>query len=188
MHWPRWRLPNLAALPIAIIANSFSSAAADAHVKWFCAYNVAGQPEGLENVLCPDFETLTGHSVLALMTRALVEGNLIGAAMIRALDRVTRYPRENTEVMFRAATAFFHFYLSLWLRLVDPRVKNTVKHCGRPPTRFCCRRVVTAHHAAFGRRYLCDLWHCSVGIWNLDYPILLGIAVYPALTGLQRDI
>jgi hypothetical protein len=40
---------------------------ASAHVKWFCAFNVAGQPEGLENVLCPDFEKLIGLSLVALM-------------------------------------------------------------------------------------------------------------------------
>ena len=43
-------------------------------MKWFCAYNVAGQPRGLENVLCPDFESLIGLSVLALMTGCLLEG------------------------------------------------------------------------------------------------------------------
>ena len=74
-------LPRTAAIPLAIMANAMLAASAGAHVKWFCAYNVAGQPAGLENVLCPDFEALTGLSVLALMTGCLIEGTPLGAAM-----------------------------------------------------------------------------------------------------------
>ena len=58
------RLPFAAAIPLACLMNALVAGAASAHVKWFCAYNVAGQPEGLENVLCPDFEFLTGLSIL----------------------------------------------------------------------------------------------------------------------------
>ena len=56
------RLP-MAAVPLGLLINVMLSASASAHVKWFCAYNVAGQPDGLENVLCPDFEFLTGLSI-----------------------------------------------------------------------------------------------------------------------------
>ena len=69
-----------------------------AHVKWFCAYNVAGQPDGLENVLCPDFEFLTGLSVLALMAGSLLEGTPIGMAILHALDRATAlHPQQSRD-------------------------------------------------------------------------------------------
>ena len=54
------RLPFAAAIPVAFMVNALIAGTADAHVKWFCAYNIAGQPRGLENVLCPDFEFLFG--------------------------------------------------------------------------------------------------------------------------------
>ena len=59
----RFRSPSM--------VNAVAASAASAHVKWFCAFDVAGQPRGLENVLCPDFELLFGLSVLALMAGCL---------------------------------------------------------------------------------------------------------------------
>ena len=54
-----------AAIPLACVLTGLFAGAASAHVKWFCAFDVAGQPRGLENVLCPDFEFLVGLSILA---------------------------------------------------------------------------------------------------------------------------
>ena len=84
------RLQLAAAIPLSCVFNGVFVGTASAHVKWFCAYDVAGQPEGLENVLCPDFEFLIGLSLLALMTGAVFEGTPVGAVMLRALDRVDR--------------------------------------------------------------------------------------------------
>src|ERR1039457_1018402 len=103
---PGW-LPRAAAIPLAIMVKAALSESASAHVKWFCAYNVARQPRGLENVLCPDFEFLVGLSILALMSGSLVEGTSLGMAMVRAMDRATAFARDNTEMMFRAGCAFF---------------------------------------------------------------------------------
>src|SRR5476649_1332349 len=93
---PAW-LPRAAAIPLAIVVNAALASSASAHVKWFCGFNVAGQPRGLENILCPDFELLFGLSILALMTGCLAEGTSLGAAMIRAMDRATNFVRDNTE-------------------------------------------------------------------------------------------
>ena len=54
----QYLLPRAAAIPLGIMVNAMLAASASAHVKWFCAYDVAGQPDGLENVLCPDFESI----------------------------------------------------------------------------------------------------------------------------------
>ena len=75
----------------SMVNAALLAGAPSAHVKWFCAYNVAGQPGGLENVLCPDFEMLIGLSILALMTGCLIEGTPLGAAMLRAMDRATHF-------------------------------------------------------------------------------------------------
>ncbi|KAB1068536.1 hypothetical protein F6X51_26820, partial [Methylobacterium planeticum] len=50
------------ALPTALLATE-----AQAHVKWFCAFDVAGQPRGLEQVLCADFEWLVAVALVCLM-------------------------------------------------------------------------------------------------------------------------
>ncbi len=106
------RLPSLAAIPLALMMNAGSAGTASAHVKWFCAYNVAGQPLGLENVLCPDFELLVGISIVWLTFGSVVEWTFIGDAMLRALDRATQYIEENTEMIFRVGCVFF--FISIW--------------------------------------------------------------------------
>src|SRR5689334_9109962 len=123
----RWRLlPCVAAFPLAFVVNAFWISAASAHVKWFCAYDVAGQPRGLENVLCPDFEVLFGLTLLALLAGALGEATYIGDAMLRSLDRVTSVVRDQTEIIFRAGTAFF--FISIWALggvLLTPELKTS---------------------------------------------------------------
>src|SRR3954463_4292478 len=106
-----WRQVGLA-LPAA---SSFLLASADnasAHVKWFCAYDVAGQPRGLEQVLCVDFEWLTGLALVCLMVGCLAEGTPLGGALMNALDRVTARIRTDTELLVRCTLGFF--LVSLW--------------------------------------------------------------------------
>jgi hypothetical protein len=164
---------------------------ASAHVKWFCAYDVAGQPQGLENVLCPDFEMLFGVSVLALMMGALLEGTPIGDAMLRALDRVTAFVRDNTEMMFRAGTAFF--FIAIWGVggiLLTPELKTSstliaVIQLGIAAG-MLSRRTMPYAAAGIGVIFAVAIW--GYGVFHLaDYPIFLGVAVFLALTGLQRD-
>src|SRR5205085_1568706 len=107
MFRPAQRLSAAAVLPLACVLDIVFAGPASAHIKWFCAYDVASQPVGLENVLCPDFELLTGLSLLGLLTGAAVEGTVIGDAVLRAFDQATSYIRDNVEILFRAACAFF---------------------------------------------------------------------------------
>src|ERR1700716_3277816 len=90
--------------PPAVAAVAFVSVAgfaseASAHVKWFCAFDVAGQPRGLENVLCADFESLVGLAVLFLILGCLVDGTAPGDALLRALNRVTSELKVNHEIL-----------------------------------------------------------------------------------------
>ena len=184
-------LPRAAAFPLAFMVNALLAATASAHVKWFCAYNVAGQPAGLENVLCPDFETLAGLSVLALMTGALVEGTTFGEAIIRAIDRVTRFVRDNTEAMFRACTAFF--FISIWAYggiLLTPELKTNSAVIATIQLGIAAgmvsRRTMPLSAAGIAAIFAVAVW--QYGIFHLaDYPIFLGVAAYLALAGLQRD-
>src|SRR5260370_2533074 len=73
------RLPIAAALLLACVIDAIMTEPASAHVKWFCAFDVAGQPVGLANVLCLDFELLTGLSLLGLMTGSALDITPLGS-------------------------------------------------------------------------------------------------------------
>src|SRR5579862_1047051 len=117
-------------LPVAmfcgIATSAFGASDAFAHVKWFCAFDVAGQPRGLENVLCLNFELLVGLAIFGLLVGCVVEMTPIGDGMTRAFDRVFDPVRQNTELMFRAGTAFF--FISIWAAggiLLTPELKTS---------------------------------------------------------------
>ena len=185
------RLPFAAALPLACLVNVACAGSASAHVKWFCAYNVAGQPDGLENVLCPDFELLIGLSVLALMTGSVLEGTPIGFAMLRAFDRATRLVRDNMEIIFRAACAFF--FIAIWGAggiLLTPELKTNSTLVGAIQLGIAAgmlsRRTMPLSAAGIFVLFGIGVW--KYGAFHLaDYPIFLGVAAYLALVGGQTN-
>jgi len=176
-----------AALPIyGMLVGS-----AEAHVKWFCAFDVAGQPRGLENVLCSDFEYLIGLSLIALLAGALFEGTHIGAAMQRSMDRITAPILDRTELMFRAGTAFF--FIAVWGFggvLLTPELKTDSALIGAIQLGIAAgmlsRRTMPLSALGIVVLYATALY--NYGLFHLlDYPVFLGVAAYLALTGLQRD-
>jgi hypothetical protein len=191
MSWLTKRLPFAAAIPLAVLMNAVAAGSASAHVKWFCAYNIAGQPDGLENILCPDFEFLTGLSILALMTGSVLEGTPIGFAMLRALDRPTRLIRENIETIFRAACAFF--FIAIWGAsgiLLTPELKTASAAVGVIQLGIAAGMLShrTMPLSALGIFVLFGIGVWEYGPFHLaDYPIFLGIAAYLALVGGQTN-
>jgi hypothetical protein len=192
MHRLSRPLPCAATLSLALMVNILLAGTASAHVKWFCAYNVAGQPVGLENVLCPDFELLVGLSVLALMTGCLLEGTIVGEAMQRAFDRVTGFVRDNTEMMFRAGAAYF--FISIWAAggiLLTPELKTNSLTVAAIQLGIAAsmlsRRTMVLGAIGIAEIFAIAVW--EYGAFHLaDYPIFLGIAAYLALTSLQRNL
>lgn len=186
------RLPFAVAIPIAFMVNALIAGTADAHVKWFCAYNIAGQPLGLENVLCPDFELLFGVSVLALMCGCLCEGTIVGAFMMRAMDRATRFVHENTEMIFRAGTGFF--FIAIWAAggiLLTPELKTDSNLIAAIQLGIAAGMLSrrTMPLSAVGIFVLFGVGVWNYGVFHLaDYPVFLGVAVYLALTGMRRDL
>jgi hypothetical protein len=188
---PAKRLSIAAALPLACVLDMLFAGPASAHIKWFCAYDVASQPVGLENVLCPDFELLTGLSLLGLLTGSAVEGTVLGNAVLRAYDQATRVIRDNLEIIFRASCAFF--FISIWAVggiLLTPELKTESVWIGVLQLAIAggmlSRRTMPL--SAFGIFALFD-----IGVWNYggfhlaDYPIFLGFAAYLALVGAQTN-
>jgi hypothetical protein len=177
---------------LAVLTSPFASTFAAAHVKWFCAYDVAGQPRGLENVLCPDFEHLVGLSILLLVMGCAVEGTFIGEALLRAFDRVTSILSENSELIMRAVCGAF--FIALWTTggiLLTPELKTT--SLAIPWLQFAMALSMlwrrTLIFAAAGIFILYGLAVKDYGVFHLmDYPVFLGVAVYLGLLGLQIEV
>jgi len=191
MFRPAKRLSVAAALPLACLFDMILVGPASAHIKWFCAYDVASQPVGLENVLCPDFELLTGLSLLGLLTGAAVEGTVIGDAVLRAFDRATSYIRDNLEIVFRAGCAFF--FISIWAVggiLLTPELKTDSIWIGALQLGIAAGMLSrrTMPLSALGIFALFDIGVWNYGAFHLaDYPVFLGFAAYLALVGGQTS-
>jgi hypothetical protein len=165
---------------------------ASAHVKWFCAFNVAGQPRGLENVLCPDFERLTGLAIVVLLAGCVLERTIIGEVILRALDRVTSGLYSNTEVLMRSICGAF--FVALWTMggiLLTPELKTS--STGVPWLQLVIATGMlwrsTLPLSGLGIVVLYAIAVRNYGMFHLmDYPIFLGVAAYLTLTGLQRTL
>jgi len=175
---------------LVVLLAALSTGSASAHVKWFCAFNVAGQPEGLENVLCQDFEVLIFVALVWLFAGCLIERTSVGDAILRSMDRVTSGLHANTEVMVRAIV--FFFFVSLWALggiILTPELKSTSTLIG--PIQLVIAASLLSRRtlpiSALGIAILFGIAVHDYGIFHLaDYPIFLGIAAYLALTGLQK--
>lgn len=189
---PKWRLSHFATYPLALLTYLVLAGTASAHVKWFCAYDVAGAPLGLENVLCPDLEWLVGLSLLALMAGCLLEETDLGRSMLRSIDRVTAPIEQHTETMFRAGTAFF--FISIWALggiILTPELKADSVWIGIIQLGIAAGMLSrrTMPLSAFGIALLFAIAVWNYGVFHLaDYPVFLGVAAYLALTGLQKDV
>ncbi|MFC6743492.1 hypothetical protein [Methylobacterium tardum] len=178
-------LASLAAPPLLLLAGTGS---ASAHVKWFCAYDVAGQPRGLEQVLCADFEWLTVLALACLMFGCLAEGTPLGGALLNALDRVTARIRTDTELLVRATLGFF--LVSLWELggiILTPELKTDVAWIPwlQLAMAACLIWRRTMPITGLGLVFLFSFATAQYGLFHLaDYPIFLGIAVYLIAQGL----
>ncbi len=178
---------------LAILANVVFAEQASAHVKWFCAYDVAGQPRGLENVLCPDFELLIALALAVLVTGCVVEGSAVGNAMLRALDRVTEVVRDNTELMFRAGCGAF--FVALWAIggiLLTPELKTDSAAIVVAAARHRGRHAVAPDAAAVGARHRVPVRDRRSGNTARSIsPTIRSSSASPPISrwsGLQRDL
>jgi hypothetical protein len=186
------RLPLATSALLGLLLNVAFAGSVSAHVKWFCAYNVAGQPDGLEKVLCPSFGYLIGLSTLALFVGALVEATALGPLMLRVFDWATRVVRDRMETIFRVSVAFF--FIAIWGFggiLLTPELKTDSNLVGVVQLGIAAGMLsrVTMPLSAAGIFVLYAVAIRKYGIFHLaDYPVFLGIALYLALTGLRRNL
>jgi hypothetical protein len=190
LRWWGWRQLS-AVMALAGVGSFCLTTQASAHVKWFCFYNVAGQPRGLENVLCPNFEMLMLTAFTLLLFGYIVEWSAVGTALLAALNRVTRGLRDDTEVVIRASCGFF--FVAAWANggvILTPELKTNVALISWIQLALAAG-LIWRETLIFTALGIVGLFFYAVyqyGIFHLlDYPIFLGIAAYLGLTGLKRD-
>ena len=173
-------------LPVALggLTNGLIADDAAAHVKWFCAFDVAGQPRNLENVLCPNFELLAGAAILVLLVGCQVERTRLGEGMQRALDRVFSDLQFKTELMFRAGCGFF--FVSIWAVggiLLTPELKTDSTAIGYLQLAIAAGMLSrqTMPLSGLGIAVLFAVAIVKYGVFHLaDYPVFLGAGAYVA--------
>lgn len=187
----RSKLRSIAAIAAALSWLLATTREASAHVKWFCAYNVAGQPRGLENVLCLGLEWLVGLSILWLLAGALFEVTPSGQVLLRSLNRVTSKVEGNSNNILRATLAFF--FISIWAIggiILTPELKSDAPIIGIVQLIIVASLMyrATLPLAGVGIIFLFSFATWQYGLFHLaDYPIFLGVAVYLILVGIGRD-
>ena len=179
--------PLFASLP-ALAA--FVPTSAQAHVKWFCAFDVAGSPVGLENVLCQEFESLVALSIALLLVGCIIEGTPFGGALLRSLDSVTGLLRQRTEFVVRAVAGGFFLCLGLGMHvLLTPELATDLPFV--PPMQLAMAAAMLSRRtlplASLGIVVLFGLGVAKFGLFHLmDYPVFLGLAAYLACVGFGR--
>jgi hypothetical protein len=158
-----------------------------AHVKWFCAYEVAGQPEGLANVLCEDFFSLLTLSSCFLLWACLLERSVLGPMALSALDRATSALRRDSELVMRAVLGFT--LVSLWNQggiLLTPELRTELAWVPwmQLAMAACLMWRGSLPLVSLGIVVLFGMAAFRYGTFHLlDYPIFLGIAAYLAMQG-----
>jgi hypothetical protein len=130
--------------------------------------------------------------MLTLLTGCLLEGTTVGEALVRALDRVTSWVRDNTELLFRAGCG--GFFVALWATggvLLTPELKTSSPAISWLQLAIAAGLISrqTMSLSAIGIGFLFAISVQQYGAFHLaDYPVFLGIAAYFMLVGLQQNL
>jgi len=179
------------AFPIACLLVAGWPLAAAAHVKWFAPYDVPGQPRILPEIFKLMFWQPLSAALLAFVLTCYLEPSRVGAGILAALDRFSRWLRPRVDDLYRAGTAAF--FIALWTLggiILTPELKTSsplvpllqlgiaIGMFWRPTMVLSALGIVVLY---------------AIGLWNyglfhmLDYPIFLGLAAYLACSGLEID-
>ena len=189
---PSFFKPLAKTMSLSLVGAMACAGSAEAHVKWFCAYQIAGQPEGLANVLCQDFEYLVVLAIGALVIGALVDRTAIGEWLVRMLDRATLPFADQGDVIVRACCGFF--LVSVWsiggiILTPELTTTSTVLPWFQLLFAACLISRQTMIVAALGIVFLFGLALKTYGAFHVaDYPIFLGVAAYLGAVGLGKTI
>ncbi len=164
---------------------------AEAHVKWFAAYNVAETPKSLDWVRDGTFIDLALVAIVLLTVGSLIGNTVLGGTILRSLDRVSTLILRDTELLMRAV--YGGFFVVLWTVggiIMTPELKTSVVAISwfQLVIAACFIWRQTLVFAAAGIVFLYGYAIVHYGLFHLmDYPIFLASASYFALIGLGLD-
>lgn len=173
------------------VALGLLPAAAQAHVKWFAAYDLLARPRAPGVIWSSEFACLALLALLVLWTASLAETTGFGRSLLTGLDLLTGNFRLGTDKFLRCCLAAF--FIALWARggmVLTPELRTGVAavewlQAAIAAAMFWQRSMILA-----GIGIVC-LYAWGVAFYGvfhlLDYPIFLGFAAYCLLKGLRRD-
>jgi hypothetical protein len=186
---------NVSYVTIGLFAASFLSAvpqSAEAHVKWFAPYNVAGAPKRLEMIVCNTaLVELLVFAILLFFITCSLERTSAGRWMLRLVDLVFADLRLRTEVLVRSGVGAF--FVGAWVSggfILTPELKTTIAATSWLQAAIALGMFwrSTMVFSSLGVIILFAQGVHYYGIFHMmDYPIFLGVAGYLALTGAGRD-
>lgn len=182
---------SLAGSVVLAIALGLLPAAAEAHVKWFAAYDLLAPPRQPGVIWSSEFACLALVALLVLWSASLVETTGFGRSLLTGLDLLTGNFRLGTDRFLRCCLATF--FIALWARggmVLTPELQTGVAavewlQAAIAAAMFWQRSMI---FAGVGIAGLYAYGIAFYGVFHLlDYPIFLGFSAYCLLKGLRRD-
>lgn len=165
---------------------------ANAHVKWFSHYDIAGVPTDLEMAFNTEFVVLFALSVSLLLFGAAIESLAPGRVLLSGLNRITAPLESNAEVLIRASCGFL--LVSLWALggiILTPELKTSQQWISWLQLAMAAgllwRRTLVFTAVGFVVLYGIAMYHYGA-FHLLDYPIFIGLAAYLTLIGCQKSL
>ncbi len=174
------------------LATLLQAGSAQAHVKWFCAYNVFTRPRALDLVWSSDFRHVLLLGLVILLIACLVEGTGFGRLLIDGINEISRVIEGQIETLFRAV--YGGFFVCLWSIgniILTPELKTDLAFvsCLQLAIAFGILWRPTMAFSACGITALYALGIREYGLFHmLDYPIFLTSAAYMAMIGTRRTV
>jgi hypothetical protein len=175
---------------LCLLAWTLQIRAAEAHVKWFCPFDITETPRALRSVVDGTLLYLVAVSLGIFLVASIVNNSLLGRGMVWSLDRTTTPLRPHIVPMMRATYAAF--FISLWAVggiILTPELTTKVAAISwlqlAIAAGFMWRRTLIL--SSLGIVFLYGYAVSQYGTYHLlDYPIFLGAAGFFAVSSLTK--
>lgn len=176
---------------LAVAAIALRPIGAQAHVKWFAAYDLTAPPHSPSAIASSQFAQLALFTMLALCAASWIETSKFGRSLGIGLNLLTGTIRLRTDEFLRCCLAAF--FIALWSHggiILTPELATENPwvewlQAAIAVGMFWHRSMLLSGIGIVG---LYAYGVAAYGLYHmLDYPIFLGFAAYCMLRGLSLD-
>jgi hypothetical protein len=184
-----WR-PGLAAVAFGCLL-ALAPRAAEAHIKWFCAYDTSVPPLPIAQVLTPGFIAIATGFCLLMFAAFTVDRLLNTTALAVRFDNLVFSWAPGIEILLRCAVAVL--FVALWLdggTILTPELKtaNPVVPWLQLAVAGCMIARATLPLAALGIMALYGYGVVEYGAFHMmDYPVIPALAAWFALAPAREE-